>query len=94
MLRFDWDEKKNQANRKNHGVWFEEAAQVFDDAQAILFFDEAHSTGEDRFPLLGMSGSARVLLVCHCEREAGPTIRIVSARKAKPREVRRYEEGI
>ena len=94
MLRFDWDEKKNQANRKKHGVWFEEAVQVFDDTQAILFFDEQHSNGEDRFLLLGMSGSGRVLVVCHCEKESGPTIRIISARKAKPKEVSRYEEGV
>jgi len=25
MLWFDWDERKNKANRAKHGVWFEEA---------------------------------------------------------------------
>ena len=94
MLRFDWDEKKNRANRKKHGVWFEEAVQVFNDARAILFFDEEHSNGEDRFLLLGLSASGRALVVSHCEREPGPIIRVISARKAKPKEVRCYEEGV
>jgi hypothetical protein len=40
----------------------------------------------ERFLLLGMSTGARQLLVCHCERDAGNTIRIISARKATKRE--------
>jgi uncharacterized DUF497 family protein len=54
MLYFDWDEAKNRANNRKHGIWFEEALQVFDDIGAILFFDESHSTKEDRFILLGI----------------------------------------
>jgi uncharacterized protein len=94
MIRFEWDEKKNRANRKKHGVWFEEAQQVFDDPKALLYFDRKHSQEEDRFILLGMSGSARVLVVVHCERESGSIIRIISARKATAREVKDYEKGI
>jgi uncharacterized DUF497 family protein len=37
MLRFDWDERKNKADRTKHGVWFEEARSVFDDPRALLF---------------------------------------------------------
>jgi uncharacterized DUF497 family protein len=94
MIRFEWDEKKNRANRKKHGVWFEEAQQVFDDPKALLFFDEEHSTKEGRFILLGMSGSARILVVVHCERESALVIRIISAREATAREVKNYEKGI
>lgn len=53
MLYFNWDEAKNKTNKKKHGVWFEEAQQVFEDTWAILFFDEYHSNKEDRFILLG-----------------------------------------
>ena len=42
-LRFEWDEAKNRANRRKHGVSFEEARTVFYDDEAIEFYDEEHS---------------------------------------------------
>ena len=86
MIRFEWDAAKARANARKHGVSFEEAQTVFYDEFAIQFFDEDHSSGEERFLLLGLSSGARLLLVCHCEREAGNVIRIISARKATKRE--------
>jgi len=59
---------------------------AFYDEFAVQFFDDNSSSDEERFLLLGMSTGARLLLVCHCEREAGNTIRIISARKATKRE--------
>ncbi|MBK9294191.1 MAG: BrnT family toxin [Oligoflexia bacterium] len=94
MIDFEWDELKNQANRKKHGVWFEEAQQVFDDANAIMFFDKDHSKDEDRFILLGLSASVRVLVVVYCEKYKGKLVRIISARKATKKEIKRYEKGI
>jgi uncharacterized DUF497 family protein len=94
MIEFEWDENKNQANRKKHGVWFEEAEQVFDDSNAIMFFDQDHSKSEDRFILLGLSASVRVLVVVYCERHKGKLVRIISARKATKKEIRRYEKGV
>ena len=94
VLQFEWDESKNITNKKKHGIWFEEAQQVFDDAKAILFFDKEHSSNEDRFILLGMSASSRVLVVIHCERASGKAIRIISARNATQNEEKRYEKGI
>ena len=85
-LRFVWDDRKNIANRSKHGVSFEEAQTVFYDEFAIQFFDDEHSTDEDRFLLLGLSTGARLLLVCHCECDSGDLIRIISARKATKRE--------
>ena len=86
MISFEWDAAKAKANVRKYGVAFEEARSVFYDEFAIQFFDEEHSASEERFLLLGMSTAARLLLVCHCEREAGDIIRIISARKATPRE--------
>jgi uncharacterized protein len=86
MIKFEWDSAKAAANLKKHGVSFEEAQSTFYDEFAVQFFDEDHSPDEDRFLLLGMSVGARLLLVCHCEREAGDIIRIISARKATKRE--------
>ena len=82
MIKFEWDSAKATANIKKHGVSFEEAHSVFYDEFAVQFFDEEHSTSEERFLLLGMSTGGRLLLVCHCEREADNIIRIISARKA------------
>ena len=82
MIRFSWDRAKAAGNLKKHGVSFDEAQTVFYDDFAVQFFDENHTDGEERFLLLGMSTGANLLLVCHCEREGGELIRIISARKA------------
>ena len=86
MIRFDWDPAKAAANLRKHGVSFEEAQSVFYDEFAIQFYDESHSADEDRFLMLGMSSGAHLLLVCHCERDSGDVIRIISARKATKQE--------
>jgi len=94
VLRFEWDEKKNRRNRRKHAVWFEEAQSVFEDPHGRVFLDPEHSDEEDRFILLGLSSTARVLIVVHCYRESDAVIRIISARKASRREVNFYEERI
>lgn len=81
-IRFEWDERKSLANKRKHKVSFEEAQSVFLDENAIRFFDPDHSQNEDRFLMLGMSFTLRVLVVCHCHREDDSVIRIISARKA------------
>ncbi|MDD2893276.1 MAG: BrnT family toxin [Halothiobacillaceae bacterium] len=89
-LKFEWDGNKNALNQKKHGVSFEEAKSVFADEHGRLIPDPDHSASEERFILLGVSANLRLLVVCHCERDAG-TIRIISARKAVPFERRQYE---
>ncbi len=86
MITFEWHDTKDRANQKKHGVSFREAKSVFFDEYAVQFYDEEHSSEEDRFIMLGMSNESRVLIVCHCERENGESIRIVSARKATKKE--------
>ena len=44
--------------------------------------DPDHSTGEDRFILLGLSSRLHTLVVVHCYREAQDSIRIITARQA------------
>ena len=92
MIKFEWDPAKAASNLKKHGVSFEEAQTVFYDEFAVQFFDADHSSHEDRFLLLGMSTGARLLLVCHCERDTGNIIRIISARKATKRESAFYSD--
>lgn len=86
-LRFEWDPRKAASNAQKHGVSFEEARSVFADERAKLIDDPDHSEDEDRFILMGLSGSLRVLIVCHCYREEGNVVRIVSARKADRKSV-------
>lgn len=81
-LRFEWHSGKASSNLVKHGVGFEEAKSVFYDENAVLIADPDHSQSEDRFLLLGMSSGANFLVVCHCERDGGDAIRIISARKA------------
>jgi uncharacterized DUF497 family protein len=90
MISFEPNPTKAAINLKKHGISFEEAQSVFYDEFAVQFYDEENSAEEDRFLLLGMSSGARLLLVCHCEREAGNLIRIISARKATKRESNFY----
>lgn len=93
-MRFDWDELKNQSNFKKHSVWFEEAQTLWADTSSVEFLDPEHGDGEERFIRVGHSTNSRILLVVFCERESGNTIRIISARKATPKERKQYEEGI
>ncbi len=86
MIKFEWDAAKAVANLKKHGVSFDEAKSVFFDELGVQFFDDEHSEDERRFLMLGLSSTTKLLIVCHCERDHGTTIRIISARKATKRE--------
>lgn len=90
MITFEWDPVKAALNLKKHGVSFDDAQTVFYDELAVQFYDENHSAEEDRFLMLGMSDRAQLLLVCHCERDDGNVIRIISARKATKTESQHY----
>jgi uncharacterized DUF497 family protein len=85
MMDFEWNSARDLANQKKHGVALEEAKSAF--------FDEEHSEEENHFIMLGMSNESRVLIVCHCERNEGSTIRIISARKATKKESSFYPKG-
>lgn len=89
-IKFEWDELKASAKINKHGVSFEEARTAFYDESAKLMTDPDHSENEDRFILLGLSSSLRVIIVCHCYRNEGHVIRIISARKATATETKAY----
>ena len=94
MIKFEWDSVKAASNKKKHGVSFEEAQSVFYDEFAVQFFDDENSMSEDRFLMLGSSSEARLLIVCHCERDQDHVIRIISARKATKNESMYYQRVI
>ena len=93
MIKFEWDDNKNKINILKHNVDFKEALTVFFDDNALLIEDDAHSSSEERFILLGLSSRTNVLIVCHCYRANEEVIRIISARKATKNETKQYLEG-
>lgn len=90
-MDFVWDARKAAANRKKHGVSFEEACTALRDPLAATGADPEHSEGEARWVTFGVSDAGRLLVIAHTE--AGDVIRIVSARLAKRPERRIYEEA-
>ena len=91
-ISFEWDEAKNRSNQRSHGVSFEEAQSVFLDENAVQFYDEVHSDGEDRYIMVGLSSHLRVLLVVHTFRKEDGVIRLISARKPTAKERAVYLE--
>lgn len=91
-LRFEWDPAKGRANLRKHRVSFEDAQTSFADEFGLLIHDPDHSENEDRFVLLGVSSSVRMLIVCHCYAREGDLVRIISARQANRRERLLYNQ--
>jgi uncharacterized protein len=95
-VRFEWDQKKNEANRRKHGVSFETAALVFEDSNRLLFVERVVD-GEERWHTIGsVRDSFLFLTVAHTytEERAEPIVRIISARRATRHERKLYAEAI
>lgn len=92
-MRLEWDERKSRQNRAKHGISFETARLVFEDPQAISIQDR-YENGEERWQTIGRVGHEVILLVAHTcdDEECEEVIRIISARKATPRERKAYEQ--
>ena len=91
-MRFEWSEEKDAANQRKHGVGFEFAARVFADLDYVLREDRMDEDGEMRWHAIGLV-DAVLLLVVHVYRssiDGEEIIRILSARKARKHEGRRY----
>jgi hypothetical protein len=85
---FEWNGRKDSANQKKHGIGFLEASTVFDDPLSITIPEPA--ADEERFIIVGMSSSHKLLVVVHTDR--GERIRLISARPATKHERTNYEE--
>ena len=91
MLAFEWDPLKARLNVAKHGVSFREALTAFGDPLGRIVEDPQLADDETRFALLAQSDRRRLLVVLFTER--GHAIRLISARRATPRERKSYEEG-
>jgi uncharacterized DUF497 family protein len=91
--RFEWDDEKAKTNKEKHGLAFDEILPIFDDPNMIEYYDDAHSTiEEDRIIGIGILQGILILYVAYTERDE--RTRIISARKASPREEAKYYEQI
>ena len=88
-MDFEWDPRKAASNLRKHGIDFADAATVLDDALALTI-PEDHAS-EDRFVTMGTDALGRLRVVVYTWR--GGRVRLISARRATPRERRQYEEG-
>lgn len=96
MVRYDWDENKNEANARKHGISFETAILIFQDPH-VLSEIERTVDGEQRWQSVGAIGDVLIVLVAHTwivTREAEEVIRVISARRATPKERRAYEDSL
>jgi uncharacterized DUF497 family protein len=93
-MRFTWDHEKSRHNLAKHKVSFETAKLVFDNPHAISQVERVED-GEERWQTLGLAGGIVILVVAHTYREEDgeEVIRIISARRATPRERTLYEQG-
>lgn len=94
-MRWIWDEDKNRANRRKHGIRFENAILVFDDPLAVTREDPYPY--ERRWQTIGQVRAVAIVVIHawlepDC-RNGEPAGRIISARKATNRERNAYEEG-
>lgn len=91
VLTFEWDTNKCASNKEKHGISFEEAAHIFQNA--VLTNDDPFAEGEYRelsFGRLG-AGSGSSIIVCVVHTERNGNIRIISARKATPQERKNFD---
>ena len=90
-LTFEWDAAKARRSLRKHGVSFQEAKSIFLDPLSVTVADPAQTVTEDRFVDIGTSAQGRILVVVYTE--SGSSIRLISCRKATPREIQAYEQG-
>ena len=93
-MKFEWDDSKNIINQEKHGVSFEEAKEVFDDALQISRLDKRFNYFEERWITLGTTKKEKILVVANLffSDDGEEIIRIISARKANSNERKTYEK--
>jgi len=93
-MKYEWNEEKNKLNQDKHGISFEEAKEVFEDALQISKLDHRFSYFEERWITLGSTSKHKVLVVANLffTDDGEEIIRIISARKANKQERNTYEK--
>jgi len=96
QYQFEWDEIKASANVSKHGVSFELATTVFADPGLLTMADMTHGATEERWFSVGLAGDGKMISLAYLWSESEPPItkvRLISARRATPAEIRQYKEN-
>ena len=89
IMQFEWDENKNQSNFNKHGIYFEEAVEIFKN-DCFTWIDNRENYDEVREITIGKLHKNLVVVLVHTNRFG--IVRIISARKANKQERRKYYE--
>jgi uncharacterized DUF497 family protein len=90
--KYEWDDKKNKSNRRKHGIRFENAVDVFKDEKRITDKSPQTEHGEDRYITIGSCLSIRkIIRLIWTPRNDSK--RVISAHKAKGKDLRKYQDG-
>ncbi len=87
-MECEWDPAKAKANLEKHGVRFADAVTALEDEMGLTTQDP--SSDEERWITLGLDATAQLLVVVYTWR--GDRLRLISARKATPREEQQYKD--
>lgn len=88
-MRIEWDPNKAASNLRKHGVDFADAVEALHDELALTI-EDPDAEGERRYVSIGVAARGHTLVVVFAWRDE--SLRIISARRARPRERRAYEE--
>ena len=87
FMKYEWDQEKAKINFQKHNLDFADIVAALEDEAALTIEDQHFN--EERFVTIGMDALRRVVVVVYTWR--GEHIRVISARKATPRERKQYE---
>jgi len=85
---FEFDPAKSRINQAKHGIDFEEAQALWNDLRHIVVRIDRELLSEERWLVIGRIGD---LIWTAVVTYRGDATRIISVRRARPNEVRRYE---
>ena len=88
-MKLEWYEVKSESCYRERGFDFAYAALAFADPERIAQQDTRYIYGEVRYQMIGRIDGRLFVLVYTPRRDV---VRIISARKANSREVKRYED--
>jgi uncharacterized DUF497 family protein len=93
-MQIEWDENKNRANQKKHGISFETAREIFEDPFHISKLDHRFNYFEERWITIGSAKNQAIIVIANLffSEDGEEIIRIISARDADKKERRSYEK--
>jgi uncharacterized DUF497 family protein len=91
-MQFEWDTKKAEVNLQKHGIAFIDAIGIFYDPNRIEDDSSKPEHGEIRIKTIGIIQETvrKQLIIAVISTKRNQNIRIISARRARKNEQKRY----